>query len=66
MTFQDSKLYDSAAVQEATGLSYTALAKWRHYGRGPAFLKLGTRVVYRGADLNEWLDNQRVEPRATA
>ena len=40
------------------------LAQWRHRGVGPAFYKLGKKVVYRGADLNEWAEAQRVEPAA--
>lgn len=36
------------------------LAKWRHEGRGPAYFKCGSRVLYRGADLLDWLDAHRV------
>lgn len=28
------------------------LAQWRHKGVGPAFYRLGRKIVYRGADLN--------------
>jgi len=28
------------------------LAQWRHKGVGPAFYKLGRKIIYRGADLN--------------
>ncbi|WP_299880179.1 MerR family transcriptional regulator [uncultured Sulfitobacter sp.] len=38
------------------------LAQWRHKGVGPAFYKLGRKVIYSGADLNAWADAQRVEP----
>lgn len=38
------------------------LAQWRHKGTGPAFYKLGRKVIYRGADLNAWAEAQRVEP----
>ena len=40
----------------------STLAKWRHYGRGPAFYKFGSRVLYRGSDLNQWVAAHRVEP----
>ncbi len=40
------------------------LAQWRHKGIGPAFYKLGRKIVYRGADLNAWAEANRVEPRA--
>lgn len=40
------------------------LAQWRHKGIGPAFYKLGRKVIYRGADLNDWAEANRVEPSA--
>ncbi len=40
------------------------LAQWRHRGVGPAFYKLGKKVIYRGVDLNTWASAQRVEPAA--
>ena len=40
----------------------STLAHWRSEGRGPAYLKIGSRVAYRGADLNTWLDAQTVRP----
>ena len=43
-----------------------SLALWRHQGKGPPFTKFGHRVLYRGADLNSWLDKHRVEPAAAA
>ena len=37
------------------------LAQWRHKGSGPAYYKLGRKIVYRGADLNAWANQNRVE-----
>ena len=37
------------------------LARWRHESRGPAYMKSGSRVVYRGSDVLAWLDARRVE-----
>ena len=37
------------------------LAQWRHKGMGPAFYKLGRKIIYRGADLNAWAEVRRVE-----
>ena len=40
------------------------LAQWRSAGRGPNFHKLapgrGSRVLYRGSDLIDWLEQKRV------
>ena len=38
------------------------LAQWRHKGVGPAFYRLGRKIVYRGIDLNVWAQARRVEP----
>ena len=38
------------------------LAQWRHKGVGPAFYRLGRKIIYRGEDLNAWANAHRVEP----
>lgn len=38
------------------------LAQWRHRSVGPAYYKLGRKIVYRGADLNAWVGSNRVDP----
>lgn len=38
------------------------LDAWRYRGTGPAYLKVGRHVRYRRADLDAWLDAQRVTP----
>ena len=40
------------------------LAQWRHKGMGPAFYRLGRKIIYRGADLNAWTDARRVDTSA--
>ena len=37
------------------------LAQWRHKRMGPAFYRLGRKIVYRGADLNAWAESGRVD-----
>lgn len=37
------------------------LAQWRHKGIGPAFYRLGRKIVYRGEDLNAWAQANRVD-----
>ena len=36
------------------------LAQWRHRGRGPAYIKVGRKIMYLGADLNDYLTKRRV------
>ena len=37
------------------------LSQWRHRSVGPAFYRMGRRIIYHGTDLNEWAATQRVE-----
>lgn len=44
-------------------ISQRTLQKWRSEGRGPRWLRVGRRIWYRPADIEEWLDEQVVDPR---
>ena len=63
--FDNDTVYSAEQVVERGIGNYSTLAKWRMVpARGPAFIKLGKRIGYRGADLNRWLDEQTVRPTA--
>ncbi|MDF2621333.1 MAG: hypothetical protein K0S00_3992 [Xanthobacteraceae bacterium] len=49
------KVKDAA---ERLGLSISTLNKWRCYGTGPRFVKLGTSVLYREEDLDTFVAAQ--------
>ena len=60
--FDESALYytnDPALLKLA---QYSTWAHWRSEGRGPAYVKLGSRVAYSGAALNDWLRSRTVQP----
>lgn len=38
------------------------LAQWRHKNMGPAYYKLGRKILYHGRDLNSWADANRIDP----
>lgn len=61
--FDPAKLYPANDPEIEVLGTYSTLASWRHEGRGPAFIKVGTRVLYRGSDLNSWLESRTVRPR---
>ena len=46
--------------------SASTLAHWRSEGRGPAYVKLGSRVAYSGSALNEWLEARTIQPKDQA
>jgi Helix-turn-helix domain len=53
-------LFDATAAASLTGLAVATLAKLRCCGGGPAYLKLGRKVLYRPSDLADWLNARRV------
>ncbi|WP_411815853.1 helix-turn-helix transcriptional regulator [Gordonia sp. SND2] len=51
---------------EYVNSTVATLNSWRYLGRGPAYIKLGRRVVYRVADLDAWLDANTITPGVSA
>ena len=52
----DDALLNERETARRLGVSQRTLQDWRWRGRGPRFVKLGTAVRYRPADLVVWLD----------
>jgi predicted DNA-binding transcriptional regulator AlpA len=61
MTPENQTVLNAAQVSERLGLSISTLAKMRLYGSGPAYSKLGRRVVYRPVDLETWVAANRFQ-----
>ena len=59
MSFSDSTRLTVEAAATHIGLSVSTLNKLRVFGGGPVFLKIGRRVVYDLADLEQWLASKR-------
>ena len=62
--FEDDRYYPTTAPELGVLCSRGTLAQWRHRGVGPPYIRFGNRVLYKGRDLNEWLDERRVETAA--
>lgn len=45
------------------GVARQTMANWRSQRRGPAYLKLGRRVVYRLSDLEDFIQSCRIDPQ---
>ncbi|PHR62652.1 MAG: DNA-binding protein [Robiginitomaculum sp.] len=54
-------VFGAAQTARRLGLSQSTLAKMRLYGNGPAYSKLGRRVVYRPSDLEAWITANRFQ-----
>lgn len=51
-------LIPSRLLPKYIGISAQTLARWRHQGKGPKYLKAGKKVFYRVASIHEWLAAQ--------
>ena len=64
--FEPDRYYrtnDSALAVIATR---GTLSQWRHRGEGPPYVRFGNRVLYRGTDLNAWIDSHIVDTQSSA
>lgn len=61
--FDDDRSYavDDPEILHLLG-TRTKQAQMRHYGRSPAFYRLGRKIFYHGSDLNAWANARRFEP----
>jgi hypothetical protein len=59
--FESDRIYDDYDQELDLIAGRPRRAQWRHRNVGPAYLKLGRRVKYHGADLNKWIAANRVE-----
>jgi hypothetical protein len=50
-------LLDERDVARITRMSLASVRRWRLLRRGPRYLKIGSSVRYRPADLFAWLDS---------
>ena len=51
-------VFDTLAAAPLLGVRPGTLEVWRCQGRGPRFVKSGSRVVYRLRDINDYLDSR--------
>ena len=60
------RVVTAKAAAKLVGLSASTLAKLRLNGNGPVYCKLGRRVVYRPADLEQWLQSRTTRDTSDA
>ena len=60
--FEQDRYYRPGDVELDTIATRGTLATWRWQGQGPPYIKFGHRILYRGSDLNAWLDERMVNP----
>lgn len=63
MTNQD--LLTTKQAAEALRTTVATLADWRHHRRGPQYLKIGRKVLYRMTDIHSYVEERLIDPKAT-
>ena len=53
-------LLDTLTLSSITGIGVSTLKQWRGQKKGPSYLKIGSRVVYRSDTIERWLDKNTV------
>ena len=61
-TSDTSGTSDTPGAAAVLGISTGTLRNMRSQAKGPAYYRVGKRIVYRRADLNAFLSSCRVEP----
>lgn len=62
----DNNLLRDKEAGNLLGLSPATLNTWRCRGKGPKYVKLGGKVFYRRADLEDFISKNLVDPTFTA
>jgi hypothetical protein len=57
------KLHDERSAANLLGCSVGLLRKFRLFGGGPTFIRIGRLVRYKEEDLISFLRSHRVEPK---
>ena len=63
--FDDDRYYVTIDPELALLGTRGTLAQKRHRGEGPPYVKHGSRILYLGRDLNQYLDDHLIRPTAT-
>ena len=51
----DDTLIRASDMPSYVGIARQTLARWRHEGSGPRFVKLGGLIFYRAGDVRAWI-----------
>jgi hypothetical protein len=62
--FGDRKFIGETAAARRIGVALPTLRTWRSRGRGPAYYKTPTGIIYDEVDLRAWARGRRIDPVA--
>ncbi len=58
--FEPERVYDDSDAELDIIANKARRAHWRYRREGPGYIKFGRKVKYLGADLNNWVESNRV------
>jgi hypothetical protein len=61
-----NKLYTPAEAAPRLSVSPATLNSWRCRGKGPHYVKLGGKIFYRQADIDDFIAKSVIDPTYTA
>jgi hypothetical protein len=61
MTIKDQNLNERQASEFLKLKNHQTLANWRFQRKGPAYCRVGRRIIYRMDDLEAYLKSRRVD-----
>jgi predicted DNA-binding transcriptional regulator AlpA len=53
-------LIDTLTLSAITGVKVATLKQWRSREKGPSYVKLGTKIMYRSDAVDSWLEDNTV------
>ncbi len=53
-----NRLFKEREVAERLAVSVATVRRWRLFGRGPKYSKIGSAVRYRPEDVSAWLESR--------
>lgn len=62
---EEDEFLTTAEVGQRVRAAAETVRFWRHQKKGPAYFKIGRKVLYRRRDVEEWLAAQRTATTTT-
>lgn len=62
----NSNLNEKQAAKYLGLQNKQTLANWRHMRKGPAYCRVGRRIIYRLEDLDAYLNTHRIDPESAS
>ncbi|MND57391.1 hypothetical protein D3C80_485190 [compost metagenome] len=62
LPYDNETLIPSRLMPAYIGLSSQTLARWRHEGKGPPYVKIGRLIAYKVGEIRNWLHRQGRDP----